>query len=121
MVKVFPCGVFGPEYIRELRGPFDHIPLVAVGFMYPQGYLKQKIQEDGWQENISEPLDQEAASISRVLNEDETQLVVKVPFIEPAIHVAVWQDCPKTLPVLPAACGPVKWDRPLTLVALPCV
>lgn len=31
MVKVFPCGTFGPQYIRELRGPFDQIPLVAVG------------------------------------------------------------------------------------------
>jgi len=31
MVKVFPCGAFGPKYIRELRGPFDRIPLVAVG------------------------------------------------------------------------------------------
>jgi len=31
MVKVFPCRPFGPEYIRELRGPFDQIPLVAVG------------------------------------------------------------------------------------------
>ena len=59
--------------------------------MYPQGYLKQKIREDGWQENISEPLDREAASISRVYNEDGTQLIVKVPFIEPPIHVAVWQ------------------------------
>lgn len=31
MVKVFPCGTMGPQYIRELRGPFDRIPLVAVG------------------------------------------------------------------------------------------
>ena len=32
MVKVFPCRALGgPQYIRELRGPFDHIPLVAVG------------------------------------------------------------------------------------------
>ncbi|MFZ1983592.1 MAG: bifunctional 4-hydroxy-2-oxoglutarate aldolase/2-dehydro-3-deoxy-phosphogluconate aldolase [Desulfatitalea sp.] len=31
MVKVFPCGTAGPHYIRELRGPFDQIPLVAVG------------------------------------------------------------------------------------------
>lgn len=31
MVKVFPCGAFGPAYIRELLGPFDQIPLVAVG------------------------------------------------------------------------------------------
>ena len=31
LVKVFPCGVVGPAYIRELRGPFEQIPLVAVG------------------------------------------------------------------------------------------
>ena len=31
LVKVFPCGVMGPDYLRELRGPFDQIPLVAVG------------------------------------------------------------------------------------------
>ncbi len=31
MVKVFPCTTFGPQYIRDLRGPFDQIPLVAVG------------------------------------------------------------------------------------------
>jgi 2-dehydro-3-deoxyphosphogluconate aldolase/(4S)-4-hydroxy-2-oxoglutarate aldolase len=32
MVKVFPCrSLGGAQYIRELRGPFDHIPLVAVG------------------------------------------------------------------------------------------
>ena len=31
MVKVFPASLFGPRYIRELRGPFDTIPLVAVG------------------------------------------------------------------------------------------
>jgi 2-dehydro-3-deoxyphosphogluconate aldolase / (4S)-4-hydroxy-2-oxoglutarate aldolase len=31
MVKVFPCGMFGPQYIRELHGPFEQIPLAAVG------------------------------------------------------------------------------------------
>lgn len=31
MVKVFPCNHFGPQYIKDLLGPFDKIPLVAVG------------------------------------------------------------------------------------------
>lgn len=32
MVKVFPCRALGgPHYIRELCGPFDNIPFVAVG------------------------------------------------------------------------------------------
>lgn len=31
LVKVFPCTNLGPEYIRDLLGPFDDIPLAAVG------------------------------------------------------------------------------------------
>ena len=31
MVKVFPCTMFGPQHIRDLLGPFESIPLVAVG------------------------------------------------------------------------------------------
>ncbi|MFB9991063.1 bifunctional 4-hydroxy-2-oxoglutarate aldolase/2-dehydro-3-deoxy-phosphogluconate aldolase [Deinococcus oregonensis] len=30
-VKVFPAGVLGPEYFRQLRGPYPHLPLLAVG------------------------------------------------------------------------------------------
>ncbi|MFZ3116098.1 MAG: bifunctional 4-hydroxy-2-oxoglutarate aldolase/2-dehydro-3-deoxy-phosphogluconate aldolase [Syntrophales bacterium] len=31
MVKIFPCRAFGPDYLRELQGPYERIPLVAVG------------------------------------------------------------------------------------------
>ena len=32
LVKVFPCGLLGgPQYIKALRGPYDTIPLLAVG------------------------------------------------------------------------------------------
>jgi 2-dehydro-3-deoxyphosphogluconate aldolase/(4S)-4-hydroxy-2-oxoglutarate aldolase len=32
MIKVFPCGALGgARYIRDLRGPFDQVKLVAVG------------------------------------------------------------------------------------------
>jgi starch phosphorylase len=82
-------GFLAGDHLKECSDL--NIPLAAVGFMYPQGYLKQRIREDGWQENISEPLDREAAAISRVLNEDGQRLIVRVPFIEPPIHVAVWR------------------------------
>jgi 2-dehydro-3-deoxyphosphogluconate aldolase/(4S)-4-hydroxy-2-oxoglutarate aldolase len=29
MVKVFPAKVFGPEYFREIKGPFNEIELFA--------------------------------------------------------------------------------------------
>ncbi len=31
MVKVFPSSVFGPGYIKALKGPFEKIKLMAVG------------------------------------------------------------------------------------------
>lgn len=32
LVKVFPCGAMGgPQYLKDLLGPFDHLRLVAVG------------------------------------------------------------------------------------------
>lgn len=31
MVKVFPCGMLGPGYIKDILGPFDQVALVAVG------------------------------------------------------------------------------------------
>ncbi len=32
LVKVFPCGAMGgPQYIKDLLGPFDHLRLAAVG------------------------------------------------------------------------------------------
>ncbi|MFC5846848.1 bifunctional 4-hydroxy-2-oxoglutarate aldolase/2-dehydro-3-deoxy-phosphogluconate aldolase [Deinococcus petrolearius] len=30
-VKVFPAATFGPEYFRQLRGPYPDVPLLAVG------------------------------------------------------------------------------------------
>ena len=67
------------------------VPLVAVGFMYSEGYLHQHIRPDGWQENITEVLDRDAAPIVRVLNGSGDQMVIQVPFIEPPVYVAVWR------------------------------
>ncbi|MDD2904445.1 MAG: alpha-glucan family phosphorylase [Syntrophales bacterium] len=67
------------------------IPMVAVGFMYPDGYVRQKINAEGWQEGVDEVLDRDAAPITRVLNDQGAQLTVQVPFTDPPIFVAVWQ------------------------------
>jgi glycogen phosphorylase len=66
------------------------IPMVALGFMYPKGYFKQRITVDGWQINQDEPIDRENASISKVYKENGERLVIKIPVIEPSIFVEVW-------------------------------
>jgi starch phosphorylase len=82
-------GFLAGDHIKECSNL--RVPLVAVGFMYPEGYVKQRISEDGWQENLDQIIDRDAASISRVLNERGEQLVVKVPLTAPPIYVAVWR------------------------------
>jgi len=82
-------GFLAGDFIKECSDL--RVPLVAVGFMYPEGYVLQRIREDGWQENLDEPLEREAASIYRVLDANGKQLQVKVPVIEPSIYVSVWK------------------------------
>ena len=36
MVKVFPAKFFGPEYFKEIKGPFNEIVLLACGGVTPQ-------------------------------------------------------------------------------------
>jgi glycogen phosphorylase len=82
-------GFLAGDFIKECSDL--NIPVVAVGFMYPEGYLFQKIREDGWQQHVDEPFDREAASISRVLTPEGRQLTFQVPLIDPPITVAVWK------------------------------
>ncbi|WP_028991648.1 bifunctional 4-hydroxy-2-oxoglutarate aldolase/2-dehydro-3-deoxy-phosphogluconate aldolase [Thermoanaerobacter thermocopriae] len=30
-IKVFPAGVFGPQYLREILGPLKHVPIFVTG------------------------------------------------------------------------------------------
>jgi len=82
-------GFLAGDYIKECSDL--RIPLVAIGFMYPEGYVHQVISEDGWQESREEFLDREAASICKVLDKEGKQVIVKVPLIDPPIYVSVWR------------------------------
>ncbi len=82
-------GFLAGDYIKECSDLC--VPLVAIGFMYPEGYLRQQIRDDGWQENLNEPIDRDAAAISRVMDENGQQLTVTIPITDPPIHVAVWK------------------------------
>jgi len=82
-------GFLAGDYLKESSDL--RVPLVAIGFMYPEGYVRQEVRDDGWQISKDQILDRDSASISRVPNPDGGQLLVAVPFIEPPIHVAVWE------------------------------
>ncbi len=67
------------------------LPMVGVGFMYPEGYVRQVIGSDGWQNGTNETIDKDVAPIERVLDKAGRQMVLQVPFIDPPVYVAVWK------------------------------
>jgi starch phosphorylase len=67
------------------------VPLVAVGFMYSEGYLHQHIRPDGWQDGIHEILNRDTAPTRRVLDSDGAPIIVRVPAIDPPLYVTVWK------------------------------
>lgn len=42
MVKVFPAGVMGPGYFKDLKGPFDGVKLLACGGVNPRNAIEYK-------------------------------------------------------------------------------
>lgn len=109
LARTYPVAYFSAEYGLQHSLPFyagglgflagDHIkecsdlgvPLVAIGFMYPEGYVRQRVRGDGWQDGTDEVLDRDSAPISRILTEDGKQLLVRIPLVDPPIHVAAWR------------------------------
>lgn len=82
-------GVLAGDYCKEASDL--GLPLVGVGFMYPQGYVHQHINDDGWQEDMYEQLDFSAAPISLAHDATGKSIRIKVPLDDKSVHVAVWQ------------------------------
>ena len=60
------CGRPRRPRRRPLQGGGDlGVPLIGVGFMYPQGYFHQHVSAEGWQEESYERLNWADAAISR--------------------------------------------------------
>ncbi|HET6370246.1 MAG TPA: alpha-glucan family phosphorylase, partial [Nitrospiria bacterium] len=67
------------------------IPLVGVGFLYPQGYFEQRIQADGWQEAIYRPLDMSMVPLRTARTPSGEPCVVGVEFEGRTVFIAVWE------------------------------
>jgi starch phosphorylase len=82
-------GVLAGDHCKE-AGDLG-VPLVGVGFMYPQGYFHQTVSPDGWQEELYERLNWADAPIDQALTPDGKPCVTAVPLGDRTVLVAVWQ------------------------------
>ena len=67
------------------------IPTVGIGFMYPQGYFRQRINSEGRQEEIYEQIDRDKAPVERVLTADGKRLTVSLSLPDRVVHVEAWR------------------------------
>ena len=67
------------------------LPLVAIGFMYPQGYFHQQISADGWQEEIYRMLDFDEAPVNPCPWPQGCGPLVQVQLGSRILHIWTWQ------------------------------
>jgi starch phosphorylase len=82
-------GVLAGDHCKEAADL--GVPLVGVGFMYPQGYFHQHVSAEGWQEESYERLNWADAPIEPALTPDGQPCVTPVPLGERSVLVAIWR------------------------------
>jgi starch phosphorylase len=82
-------GVLAGDHCKEASDL--GIPLIGVGFMYPQGYFHQSVSPEGWQQEIYERLSWEHAPIDRATTPEGKPCIVAVPLGNRSVLVSVWR------------------------------
>ena len=82
-------GVLAGDHCKEASDL--GIPLIGVGFMYPQGYFHQTVSPEGWQQEIYEHLNWTDAPIEPAVAPDGKPCIVAVPLGNRSVLVSVWR------------------------------
>jgi starch phosphorylase len=67
------------------------LPMVGIGFMYPQGYFHQRISADGWQEEIYRQLDFSETPITPVFSSGWNRTLAEVQLDNRQVRIGAWQ------------------------------
>jgi glycogen phosphorylase len=82
-------GVLAGDHCKE-AGDLG-IPLIGVGFMYPQGYFHQTVSPEGWQQEVYERLNWGQAPVEPAITPDGQPCVIAVPLGNRSVLVSVWR------------------------------
>jgi starch phosphorylase len=82
-------GVLAGDFCKEASDL--GLPVVGVGFMYPQGYFHQRMNDDGWQEEVYRQLDFAHAPVSPVLSDGRLPLKLKIELDSRSVWIRVWR------------------------------
>jgi starch phosphorylase len=81
-------GVLAGDHCKEASDL--GVPLIGVGFMYPQGYFHQGLSPEGWQQEIYEKLNWTETAIEPAITPEGKPAITAVPLGNRTVLVAVW-------------------------------
>ncbi len=82
-------GVLAGDHCKEASDL--GVPLVGIGFMYPQGYFHQRVSSDGWQQEHYERINWADAPIETAITPDGKPCITAVPLGDRTVLAAVWR------------------------------
>jgi starch phosphorylase len=82
-------GILSGDHTKEASDM--GLPFVGIGFMYPQGYFRQRIPSHGWQEAVYEHLDFGKAPVSPVFDSNGNEIRIRVRIGDHDVHAKLWR------------------------------
>ncbi|QJA06424.1 alpha-glucan family phosphorylase [Thermosulfurimonas marina] len=82
-------GLLAGDILKE-ASDLD-FPLVGIGFMYPQGYVRQRIRPDGWQEDVLNHIHKEEMPVRKVFDENGQWLKIYGYCYDEKVYAGVWE------------------------------
>ncbi len=82
-------GILSGDHTKEASDL--GLPFVAVGFLYEQGYFRQRLDHSGWQEAIYPPLDPDEVALRRITLEEDACGTIVVDVGDRSICLQLWE------------------------------
>ncbi len=82
-------GILSGDHIKEASDL--GLPMVAIGFLYTEGYFSQHITEDGWQENRNMYLTLDDLPVIPLFNQDNKPLTISVELPGRIVQARLWE------------------------------
>ncbi len=82
-------GILAGDHCKEASDL--GVPLVGIGFMYPQGYFRQRITPEGWQEAAYAPFNREDSPIHPALTPSGEACRISVDMGGRMVAAVVWK------------------------------
>jgi len=91
-------GVLSGDHSKEASD--IGLPFVGIGFIYQQGYFRQHITEDGWQEAYWENLEAADLPVKPAKTSDGEDVIVSVELPGRTVSIRVWEIRVGRIPLL---------------------